>query len=42
MAGEPDEVKREALAENFFDHNRFRAKCVGIFEEPLWPVLNLN
>ena len=42
MAGEPDMAKREALSENFFDQNRHWANCVGIFEEPLWPLFNPN
>jgi hypothetical protein len=40
MAGEPDMAKREEMSENFFDMNRKWANCVGIFEEPLWPLFN--
>jgi ABC-type transport system substrate-binding protein len=40
MAGEPDIAKREDLSENFYTLNRFWANCVGIFEEPLWPMFN--
>ena len=42
MAGEPDMAKREDMSENFFDMNRKWANCVGIFEEPLWPLFNPN
>ena len=40
MAGEPDVSKREDLSENFYTQNRKWANCVGIFEEPLWPMFN--
>ena len=40
MAGEPDVAKREELAANFYEQNRFFANCVGIFEEPIWPMYN--
>lgn len=40
MAGEPDLAKRQELAENFYNQNRFWANCVGIFEEPFWPMFN--
>ena len=30
------------MSENFFDMNRKWANCVGIFEEPLWPLFNPN
>ena len=42
MAGEPDVAKREELAANFYEQNRFFANCIGIFEEPLWPMFNEN
>lgn len=42
MAGEPDGAKRELLAANFYTQNRFWANCVGLFEEPQWPVFNPN
>jgi ABC-type transport system substrate-binding protein len=42
MAGEPDKAKREALSANFYEQNRKWANCVGIFEEPLWPMFNPN
>jgi len=40
MAGEPDKAKREELSANFYEQNRKWANCVGIFEEPLWPIFN--
>ena len=42
MAGEPDVAKREELAAHFYEQNRFFANCIGIFEEPLWPMFNEN
>ena len=42
MAGEPDVAKREELAANFYEQNRFFANCIGIFEEPLWPMYNTD
>ena len=40
MAGEPDKAKREELAARFYSENRRWANCVGLFEEPIWPVYN--
>ncbi len=42
MVGEFDKATREALADNFYTQNRFFANCVGIFEEPLWPMYNTD
>ena len=38
MAGEPDKAEREQMAARFYSENRRWANCVGLFEEPLWPV----
>ena len=40
MAGEPDKAVREELAADFYTNNRKWANCVGLFEEPLWPVFD--
>ena len=40
MAGEPDKARREELAARFYGENRKWANCVGLFEEPIWPVYN--
>ena len=40
MAGEFDKANREGMAANFYDQNKFFANCVGIFEEPIWPMYN--
>jgi hypothetical protein len=40
MSGEPDKAKREALAATFYTENREWANCVGILEEPLWPMFD--
>ena len=42
MAGEPDKAVREELAASFYTNNRKWANCVGLFEEPLWPVFDPN
>ena len=42
MAGEPDKATRAGLASQFFSENRRWANCVGLFEEPIWPVYNPN
>ena len=42
MVGEFDKATREALADNFYTQNRFFANCVGIFEEPIWPMYNTD
>ena len=38
MAGEPDKARREELAARFYTENRKWANCVGLYEQPIWPV----
>ena len=40
MAGEVDKAKREELAATFYTENREWVNCVGIVEEPLWPMFD--
>ena len=42
MTAEPDKAKREELASRFYSENRRFANCVGIIEEPVWPVYDPN